>query len=250
MNILLTNDDGISAPGLSSLCTALSDSFQVYTIAPDREMSACSSAISVFSPVKLKIKSDVKYSLEGYPADCVNVGINGNFIPKIDLVVSGINHGPNVGNDVYFSGTVAAARVAYIFGITGIAVSLDCKLTSDYFNDAADFVLNFIKEKKEKLLSKLHLFSINYPDLSKDEIRGVKYTKLGRREYIDTYNVIDEGADWKSVQMNGRIEPVELEGSDVTELRKGYISITPLSLDCTDYSFLDDYNRTEEQWPK
>lgn len=250
MNILLTNDDGISSLGLSALHTVLSDSYQVYTIAPDTEMSACSSAISVFSPIKLKIKSDMKYSLKGFPADCVNVGINGNLLPKIDMVISGINHGPNVGNDVYFSGTVAAARVAYIFGVTGIAISMDCMTTSDYFNDAADFMLNYIQENKDPLLSKPHLLSINYPDLSKDEIRGVKYTKLGRREYIDTYDVIDEGADWKSLQMNGRIEPVELEGSDITELRKGHISITPLRLDCTDYRFLDDNNRTEDRWPK
>ncbi len=114
MKILLSNDDGINAEGINILFNYLSEKFDVYMFAPEVEKSACSNAITIRNDFDVKKLADNKYSVAGYPADCVNIGIHGKFIPEVDVVVSGINHGPNMGGDIYYSGTVAAARTGYI----------------------------------------------------------------------------------------------------------------------------------------
>jgi 5'-nucleotidase len=239
MNILLTNDDGIQSEGINILYDVLSKSHNVYIIAPDKEKSACSSAITVKSPIIIKKIAGNKYSVNGFPSDCVNIGLNGEIIPEVDLVISGINHGPNVGNDIHFSGTVAGARIAYIFGFPGIALSLDCMSASDYFKDASMFLDGFIQKGENIIKGGPVFLNINYPDLPQDRILGIKYTVLGNREYNDSFNIVEKKTDELTVQLSGIIESNDIEGTDVTELRKGYISITPLKLDCTDYSFLN-----------
>ena len=250
MDILLTNDDGYLSEGINSLFEVLCDEHRAYIIAPDEQMSACSSAITVRSSIKVQSVSENVFSVQGFPSDCVNIGLNGKLLPKIDLVVSGINHGPNLGDDIYFSGTVAGARTAYIFGVSGIAISMDCSSSSDYFKDAAAFLLNFIRDFDRFNHQEHVLFNINYPDMPTSEILGCKYTHLGKREYRDTYRVIHRNSSEMSLQLDGTIESVENDGSDITELQKGYISITPLSLDCTDYAYLRGLKHTEELWLK
>jgi 5'-nucleotidase len=250
MNILLTNDDGYLSEGINSLFDVLSTEHRVYIIAPDKEKSACSSAITVRSSIKMQNISENVFSVKGYPSDCVNIGLNGDILPEIGLVIAGINHGPNLGDDIYFSGTVAGARTAYIFGVSGIAISMDCLTSSDYFMDAATFLLNFIRDF-DWISNQNHiLLNINYPDIGTNKIPGLKYTHLGKREYQDTYKVIHRDSNEMSLQLDGTIESVENDGSDITELRKGYISITPLSLDCTDYAYLKRLKQTEELWLK
>ena len=136
MKILLTNDDGFSAAGINILFDILSETHNVYMVAPLREKSACSNAITVRDSIPLRKLAPGTFAADAFTADCVNIGINGDILPDIDLVISGINHGPNLGDDIHFSGTVAGARSAVIFGKPGIAVSLDCYDQSDYFGDA------------------------------------------------------------------------------------------------------------------
>jgi len=241
MNILLTNDDGVYAIGLLELQSALAGEHDIYIIAPDTEMSACSNAITTRSKLKIREIRDKVYSVSGFPADCVNIGINGGIIPDIDIVLSGINHGPNVGNDVIFSGTVAGARTAYVFGKSGIAVSLDSyHKPSIFYKDTSQFIKQFIQVNKKDLLAKRVLLNINYPDVSKKEIKGVVYTHLGNRIYRDQYHKEIISDTEIAMKLDGSFEYIHDDGSDVTVIKDGYISITPLSVDCTDITYLQD----------
>jgi len=253
MKILLTNDDGIHSEGINSLFTILSERHEVFMIAPENEQSACSNAITVRTQLQIKKMGEFKYSVNGFPADCVIIGLSGTFIPEIDLIVSGINHGPNVGDDLVFSGTVGAARTGYLFGKSAIAISINSyHRPSRYSDDAARFLLEFIEQQirhskdspnvpggkgKDHKTGK-HFFNINYPDLPVEKIQGCKMTYVGRRIYRDSFTKTEFKSDEAIVRMGGYIESIQADGSDTTELEEGYISITPLMTDCTDYSSL------------
>lgn len=253
MKILLTNDDGFQSEGIRSLFNILSLKHTVYMIAPRSEQSACSNAITVRTQLKIRIIAENIYSVNGFPADCVIIGLSGNFIPDVDLVVSGINHGPNVGDDLIFSGTVGAARTGYLFGKSAIAISINSyHRASRYADDASRFILDFIDayihaapeqkmhaegNNKEHFISK-QFFNINYPDLPAEKIKGKKITYVGRRIYKDSFKKTQFDSDEAVVQMGGYIESIPASGSDTTELDNGFISITPLMTDCTDYESL------------
>ncbi|HOT43362.1 MAG TPA: 5'/3'-nucleotidase SurE [Spirochaetota bacterium] len=256
MNILLTNDDGIQSEGINSLFTILSGRHTVFMIAPKSEQSACSNAITVRTQLKIKKVTENRYSVSGFPADCVIIGLSGTFLPEIDLVVSGINHGPNVGDDLVFSGTVGAARTGYLFGKSAIAISIDSyHRPSRYADDASRFLLEFIDthidgdrsspvndERKKKIYPPSQPFyNINYPDLPAEKIKGKKMTYVGRRMYRDSFTKTQFELDEAIVQMGGYIESIQAEGSDTTELEKGFISITPLMTDCTNYDSLKKF---------
>lgn len=245
MNILLTNDDGIHAKGLKILREKLAEQYAVYTIAPDSERSGCSNAIQIRQSIKVSQMDEHTYAVDGYTADCVNIGLNGGLIPPVDLVVSGINHGPNLGDDINFSGTVAGARTAYIFGVSGIALSIDSYAESDYFCDAAHFLLQQLNDFP--LYKKLHplFLNINYPDRPRGSVKGIKYTQLGKRFYRDAYRIINKNNNTFNLELDGTIENEEKTGSDVTEIRNGYVVITPLTIDCTDYNFIDRLHKRE-----
>lgn len=235
MKILLTNDDGIDAEGINSLYNVLSPHHEVYIIAPDRERSACSNIFTMRDDIKLHKIEENKFSISGYPADCVSIALHSDIVPEIDLVVSGINHGANLGDDIHFSGTVAAARTAHIFGKKSIAMSVNSfHSTSVYFDDASDFINEFI-DKNE--LEPGHFLNINYPDVDKSEIKGTKYTFLSKRYYKDSYSQ-DHKDTHIELKLEGEILTEEKKGSDITEMNNGFISITPIHLDNTDYSTL------------
>lgn len=250
MNILITNDDGVHAEGIQTLADALSEKYEVYIIAPNAEKSACSNAITVRRAVKIKKIREKVFSIDGYPADCVNIGLHGNVIPPVDLVVSGINHGPNLGDDIHFSGTVAGARTALVFGLTGIGVSLDCVGSSLYFADAARFVAEFIGRHEEELCSNPAFLNINYPDIEKSECSGVRYAGLGKREYRDSYRVLEDADGEMSLQLIGTIHSDSEEGTDIEAVKNGYISITPLKLDSTDYDAVKKPSSVVDIWLK
>ncbi len=240
MHILLTNDDGVSAQGINALYKCLSKRHNVYIIAPNEEKSGCSSAITMKEQLKIENISDNIFAVNAFTADCVNIGLKGDIIPKVDLIVSGINHGPNLGDDIYFSGTVAGARVAFIYGISGIAMSLDCTGESSHFNDASKFLMDFIENSKILSSKRSLCLNINYPDIPKKEILGTKYCFMGKRDYRDSYKVLHKDKNETRLQLTTGIASHENDGSDITELKKGYISITPLTLDCTDYEYLKE----------
>lgn len=260
MKILLTNDDGIQSDGIRSLYEILSLKHSVYVIAPRSEQSACSNAITVRTELKIKRIKENMFSVSGFPADCVIIGLSGDFIPDVDLVVSGINHGPNVGDDLVFSGTVGAARTGYMFGKSAIAMSINSyHQASRYSDDASRFLLDFIDEyiidgsdtKKSPDRPKrhhkqgVHFFNINYPDLPVEKIKGKKMTYVGRRIYKDSFNKTQFASDEAVVQMGGYIESLQAAGSDATELENGFISITPLMIDCTDHDSLNNIIRKQ-----
>ena len=246
MNILLTNDDGVHAMGLNTLHNVLSEKHNVYVIAPHEEKSGTSNAMSFKIDFTVTEIDKNIYSVHGFPADCVNIGLRGDIIPKVDLVISGINHGPNLGDDIYFSGTAGAARVACICGIPGIAISVNRHGESQFFHDASKFLLDYIENIHLIFNRKNLFFNINYPDLHNTAILGIKYSSLGKRRYNDNYKTTGKKDRELTIKFNfGNIlGPIENDGSDISELEKGYITITPVSLDCTDYEFLKNMPAT------
>ena len=238
MKILLTNDDGINAEGLQILYHVLSADHDVYIIAPDQERSACSNIFTMRDEVLVTRHSDYSFSTSGYPADCVSIGIHSDIIPEIDLVISGINHGPNLGDDIHFSGTVAGARTAFIFGKPAMAVSIDSfHCASPFLKDTAVFINNLITTKT---IEKNVYLNINYPNIPAAEIKGIKYTRLSKRIYKDTYvKSIKENQNQFGFKLNGTIETVSSPWNDNFALEKSYISITPMAIDSTDYNWLE-----------
>lgn len=241
MKILLTNDDGIHAEGLGALFTVLSHYHEVYALAPDREQSGCSNSFTIRHRIAIKKVADRRFSVAGFPADCVILGINGSIIPQPDLVISGINHGPNLGYDVYFSGTVAGARTAGIMGKPAIAVSIDSyHRPSLYFIDCAESIAGMIdaiaSDGRELSLPPL-LLNVNYPDLPRERIKGIVRTQAGRRVYTNGRGATLSSDEGDEIDMIGEIESEFHEGSDIGELAKGYVTVTPLSIDPTDHSY-------------
>jgi len=242
MKILLTNDDGINADGLQILRKTLSSSHDVFVIAPDRERSACSNIFTMREELVVTKHDKNSYAISGYPADCVSIGLHSDVIPEIDIVISGINHGPNLGDDIHFSGTVAGARTAFIFDRPSIAISLDSFHTSSPFlADTADFILDYINT--ETIFEEVYL-NINYPNIPKNEIKGVKYTCLSRRSYIDSYvKTQQNNPDQFTMRLNGTIETKDTPCSDSFAVENSYISITPMTIDSTDHRVLSKYQK-------
>jgi len=242
MVILLTNDDGIRADGINLLFDQLSAKYDVYMVAPSEERSACSNAITMRTPLIIRTFSERKFSVSGFPADCVNVGLHGEVIPEPDLIISGINHGPNMGDDIYYSGTVAGARVGFIHGKTGIAVSLASSETTEYLKDAAEYMLSFISDGEHEFEKGNGFLNINYPALPKNQIAGTAFTFLDKRSYKDSFKLIRTVENEKLVQLEGTVESARLKGSDYDLVHQGFVSVSPLKLDSTDYDALKLYS--------
>lgn len=247
MKILITNDDGISAEGIIALYNILALHHDVYVIAPESERSGSSNAFTSNVPLRIKKVSDNQWSLSGYPSDCVILGLQGSIIPEIDCVISGINHGPNIGDDIYFSGTVGAARTACIFGKPAIAVSMNkYHQTSAFFGDASYFISELLEVLKQDnnagyqdMISEDYFYNVNYPDLPKNHIRGSKIVVCGKRHYINHFYRTTIEKDSEIINIKGDLDFFRLSNSDGHELERDYITISPIRRDCTDYSFFN-----------
>lgn len=241
MNILLSNDDGINAEGLFELAGALSADNNVIVIAPDGERSASGHSISLKKILKYK-KEDIflnaeAYSLTGTPADCVKFGILELVKNKIDLVVSGINHGRNLGTDVFYSGTVSAAMEGFISGHKAIAVSCCGKGNYD-FKYAAQFIRKNL-DYFYNISASPSVINVNFPDCGHEDIKGVKITPLGRRKYNDVYKVSGiSGEEGYILESAAEIKAENPEDCDVEWSGKNYVTVTPLKLDLTDGKIL------------
>lgn len=234
VNILLTNDDGIHFKGLTELRYALEPLGKTFVFAPSTEKSATSMALTIYDDIYVHKIDEFTYMVEGYPADCVNIGLHGGFISeKIDLVISGINKGVNMGHDVLYSGTVGAARHAYVHGISALAISCGYTTTEANYREVAEWVRQFILDFGF-LLKKPVLFNINIP--VERPILGIKWTKLGKRIYRDNYKKSSLKDGGMLLNLGGSIlSYIEEDGVDFSAYEKGYVSITPLGLDATDY---------------
>lgn len=234
MKILLTNDDGIHAEGLLALVKYLEKKHEVWVVAPDRNRSGVSHGITMAEPLKLCQLAENRFSCSGVPADCTFTAINGILNEYPDVVISGINKGPNLGTDIIFSGTAAAARQASFYGIPGIAVSLASFEEPLNYSALADFVSKNI-EKLVTLCEKDIFLNINAASL--DSYKGYKLTSLSKRSYQDKvslYNAPD--GKFYSFFLGGGVESLGDENSDEKATSEGYISITrvlsqPISLE-------------------
>ena len=232
MKILITNDDGIYASGLWALVKSLKDIGDVIVVAPDREQSAIGTAITLHHPLRVqKVKPEIDgietWAVGGTPGDSIIMGINKLSKNKVDLVISGINNGPNIGDDVLISGTVGAALQAYFHGVSAIAVSIN-QINSPYLNAAARFIVALVEEINESIGKAVYLLNINYPGIPLAKIKGVKFTKLSTTGYCDS---AEEGFDGRRnyywIKHQKAQVPIK-RFTDAHVVEKGYISITPL----------------------
>ncbi|MBM7623440.1 5'/3'-nucleotidase SurE [Sporohalobacter salinus] len=252
MKILVTNDDGIYADGIQQLVKALEKKpdNEVLIVAPDREQSAMGHAITLHRPLRVKEVDyqDIKaksLAVNGTPADCVKLGIEAILEENPDIVISGINRGPNLGCDVLYSGTVSAAFEGILLGVPAIAVSLAAYDELD-FTCAAEFVSELIDDLKERGLNNEVLLNVNIPFCSKEELEGVQITKLGNRNYVNTF---DERIDPRGevyYWMGGDIMEEDNDGeTDVVAINKQRISITPIRLNLTDFEVMKELDQID-----
>ena len=251
MKILLTNDDGIYAPGIAAMYQALlKKGHQVFVVAPDSERSAVGHAITVSDPLKVScvdVESRITgYAIKGTPADCVKLAVNALLEEKPDFVISGINKGANTGNHIIYSGTVSAATEGTMFGIPSIAVSLDVSLgkkeTMD-FRHAAEFAVNLSETVVQQGgLPTGTLLNVNVPALKSEDIKGVRVGKQARFQHSDEYerrtDPFDRTYYWLKLEQVVVTDPPEME-VDYRLLKEGYVVVSPIQYDLTDYEMLN-----------
>jgi 5'-nucleotidase len=250
MHILVTNDDGVTAPGLLALAQALRALGNVTILAPDRNWSAAGHVKTMHRPLRVKeIKLDdglPALTADGAPSDCVALAVLGIVPEKIDLVVSGINPNANLGHDVTYSGTVTAAMEAVIWGIPGLAVSLDSPenhLGMLDYAPAAKVACQVAEKVSAGGLPKGILLNINVPYLSDKEIKGWQITRQGLRVYQDALDAREDPRGRPYYWIGGDVPTgVPDRGTDFGALAEGFVSITPLHLDLTAHQVLDKLN--------
>jgi 5'-nucleotidase len=230
MKIMLTNDDGINAPGIKTLKKVLEKAgHEIIVIAPTSQQSASSHSITLHKPLRIIKKSANEYAVSGSPADCVILASRVILKEVPDLVISGINGGQNMAEDILYSGTVAAALEAMFMGYRAIAVSIS-SYSNQKFITAAEFMQEFISGGLQELIGKNEVFNINVPNLSRDKIKGVKITRVGNRHYKDFVREDTDQHGGKIFWIGGA-KPLwqDVEGSDFKALYEDYVSITPIS---------------------
>ena len=247
MNILLTNDDGIYATGLWALYQRFAKDHSVTVIAPDRERSAVGHGITLYKPLRLTRVAvnggHTGYSVNGTPADCVKLGILEILDSRPDIVISGINPGANVGININYSGTVAAAKEAALYGIPAIAVSINGKEIENY-DDAAHFIKMLAESVCENRLPFGTILNVNIPNMPREKIAGVR---ISRQSIVPLDEYIEKRIDprnrtyyWQACNSQTSLENPEIDGA---ALGQNYISITPIKCDTTDYTTLETLKR-------
>lgn len=237
MHILLSNDDGVYADGINTLALALSDLAKVTIVAPDRNRSAVSNSLTLEAPLRAKALNPNTIMVQGTPTDSVHLALSELLDEKPDLVISGINHGANLGDDVLYSGTVAAATEAFFLGIPAIAVSL---VGEQYFDTAANFIRQLVRNFDKAPFPSGEILNINVPDLPEEDIQGVEVTCLGQRHHAENMIKAQDprGEDVYWIGPPGEKE-IAGEGTDFYAIEHNKISLTPLKVDLTAHDRLD-----------
>ncbi len=241
MRVLCTNDDGYLAFGLGVLTRAAQPIGQVTIVAPDREQSATSHSLTLHHPLRVRESDRGAYVVDGTPTDCVLLAVNELLAEPIDLLLSGVNHGPNMGEDVLYSGTVAAAMEATVMGIPAVAISFvgedPRRLVA--WPDALSDLLRAIAAKGS--FPEATLLNVNLPDIPPSEVRGVRVTSLGQRRYSDSITRANDPRGKEYFWIGGGVTRWSGgDHSDFKAVEDGYISVTPLHLDLTNYALLEE----------
>jgi 5'-nucleotidase len=240
MKILVSNDDGYLATGINVLTAALEKVAEVVVVAPDRNRSAASNSLTLKVPLRVSEVSPNRYKVDGTPSDCVHLAVTGFLDFEPDLVVSGINHGANLGDDVIYSGTVAAAMEGRFLGLPTIAVSL---VGNDlqHFETAAAVASELVQKIERAPLASDVVLNLNVPDVVLSELKGVQATRLGFRhkseQILKDTDPYGRPIYWVGPAGEGQDAG---EGTDFFAVRQGFASVTPLKVDLTRYTAIDD----------
>ncbi|HSH85139.1 MAG TPA: 5'/3'-nucleotidase SurE [Guyparkeria sp.] len=244
MHILLSNDDGYLSPGLNILAERLARFATVTIVAPDRDRSGASNSLTLSRPLRPRQLEERLWVIDGTPSDCVHLGIKGLLPEMPDLVVSGINHGANLGDDVLYSGTVAAASEGRALGLPAIAVSSE-SFSPEHLDSAAHWVDWLVGRLGDHPLPAYTLLNVNVPDTPLDQIKGVCSTRLGRRH--PAAQLVREtdprGQEIVWIGAAGAAEDAG-EGTDFHALAAGWVSVTPIHFDMTRHGVVPAL----EQW--
>ncbi|MGD9579650.1 MAG: 5'/3'-nucleotidase SurE [Syntrophorhabdus sp.] len=243
MLILLTNDDGIHSEGLTLLMETLSKQHDVCAVAPERERTCIGHAITLHKPLRIKETRKGIYATNGTPVDCVFLGVKAIMPKRPDLIISGINKGPNMGQDVNYSGTVAAAQEGAFLGIPSLAISLNAR-SHFHFADAIKVTEVIIDVVKKNGFLDSTFLNVNVPNVSYDKLKGFMVTRLGKRIYNDTVIERTDPRGGKYYWIGGNGEHFEsLEGTDFHAIEQGFVSVTPLGLDATSIKSINSFKK-------
>lgn len=249
MIILLSNDDGIQSEGLTALDNALRSVADVYTVAPDRAQSSMSHALTLHRPLRVNELGPRRLSVDGTPVDCVKLALTGLLPVRPDLVISGINKGPNLGDDIIYSGTVSAAIEGALLGLPAIAVSLVTFKDFD-FRAAADFIMHLLGQIRQREIPPKTLLNVNVPPIPKGEIKGWRLTRMGKRHYSE--NIVErvDPRGGKYYWIGGDdLGFAQDDGTDGVAVQEGYVSVTPLQVDLTNFELLQNGQFPNFAWP-
>ena len=232
MRILLSNDDGYFAPGIEALAAELAPLAEITVVAPERDRSGASNSLTLDRPLRLRRSANGFHFVNGTPTDCVHLAVTGmlDYVP--DMVVSGINHGANMGDDTIYSGTVAAAMEGYLLGVPSIAISLAGSRGGSHFRTAARVARELVERFRRHGFGEPVLLNVNVPD--EPEVRGIRVTRLGRRhkaeKVVPQVTPRHETVYW--VGAAGAAADAG-EGTDFHAVAHGFVSVTPLQIDLT-----------------
>lgn len=233
MRILLSNDDGYFAPGIAALAKALADIAEITVVAPERDRSGASNSLTLDRPLSLKKAASGFFYVNGTPTDCVHLAVTGMLDHLPDMVISGINHGANMGDDTIYSGTVAAATEGFLLGVPSVAISLASK-ENRHFETAAKVARNIVENLIQHTVNSPLLLNVNVPDIPHDQLQGIEVTRLGKRHkaepVIKTLSPRGETVYW--VGAAGAAQDAG-PGTDFHAVSQNRVSITPLQIDLT-----------------
>jgi len=239
MRILISNDDGYLATGLAALNAAVSSIAETFVIAPDRNRSGASNSLTLTRPLRVSTAPSGFHRLDGTPTDCVHVGLTGLMDPEPDMVIAGINHGANLGDDVLYSGTVAAAMEGRYLGFPAIAISL-AGSNAQHFDSAARTALQVLERMQKHPLPRDSILNVNVPDLPFESIKGFRATRLGCRHKSDPVIRSQDPTGREIYWVGPAGEGQDCgEGTDFLAIEQGYVSVTPLQIDLTRHGQLE-----------
>ncbi|MGD8796771.1 MAG: 5'/3'-nucleotidase SurE [Thiohalophilus sp.] len=252
MRILLSNDDGYEAPGINALASALEEIADITVVAPERDRSGASNSLTLEMPIRARRLGDRLIRVDGTPTDCVHLAITGLLEEEPDMVISGINAGANMGDDVLYSGTVAAAMEGRFLGLPAIAISLaSSSHRFQHYDTAGSVARDFVEQLASNPLPQDTILNINVPDLPLEELSGYQATRLGHRHKAEPVIRAEDprGRDIYWVGPPGAEQDAG-PGTDFYAVRNGYVSVTPIQIDLTRHQALQTVADWLAKWEK